>query len=198
MNAIVLLHGLGANTLVMHLLARNLRQPNCRIVNWGYPSYRLSITTHAAALVLLLEKLDQDPDVEKVHLVAHSMGNIVARTALLNRVPAKMGRMVMLAPPNQGSRAASFFGPFLGRVCRPIEELSAREGSFVCSLPNPKGLEFGVITASHDFLVAPELTQLDGEQDRVQVTSWHSGILFRRQTAEQVKHFLAHGKFDRS
>ncbi len=197
MQAILLIHGLAAHPLMMMLLNRHLRQPDKQIINWGYPSYRLSIATHAASLNRLLTKLDDDPAIDKIHLVAHSMGGIVARTALVEKVPAKMGRFVMLAPPNRGSRVAKFFTPWIGRLCRPLTELSCEDGSFVCTLPQPAGVQIGVITAKLDLLVAPELTFVDGECDRTQIASWHSGILFRRDTAEQVRRFLDEGKFSR-
>ncbi len=195
MNAIVLVHGLAAHPVVWLIIAKYLRKRCSRVINWGYPSILRSIQDHANELSRLLEKLDADPSIDRIHLVTHSMGGIVARTALIDRIPAKMGRMVMLAPPNLGSRAAAFFGPLLGRICRPIRELMPNADSFVCSLPAPQGFEVGVITARNDFLVAPELTLLAGECDRTQVPSWHSGMLFRTDTAEQVHCFLETGHF---
>jgi len=195
MQAIVLIHGLGANPLLMLLLKRHLQRPDNRVINWGYPSYRHSIAAHGASLNRLLSQLDANPEVDTVHLVTHSMGGIVARTALLEKVPEKMGRFVMLAPPNSGSRAARLLGSTLGRICQPLRELSCDAGSFVRSLAPPQGVQFGVITAALDFLVAPELTRLEGECDRTQIASWHSGILFRRDTAEQVRTFLDEGRF---
>ena len=195
MQAIILVHGLALNPLLMLVLQRHLQRPDNRIVNWGYPSYRLSIATHGAALSKTLKSLDADETIDKIHLVTHSMGGIVARTALAEEVPAKMGRLVMLAPPNRGSKAARLFASTIGRICRPLRELSCDEGSFVRCLPPPQGVQIGVITATYDFLVSPELTILDDECDRIQIASWHSGLLFRRDTAEQVRRFLEAGSF---
>ena len=120
----MLLHGLGANRLVMSRMARLLRGDGFYTANWGYRSTAGSIEKHA---ILFLERLDQlvtSRSYDKVHLVTHSMGGIVARSALNLDIPANIGRFVMLGPPNSGSHVARVLAPRLGRFCPPLHELA--------------------------------------------------------------------------
>jgi hypothetical protein len=105
--------------------------------------------------------------------------------------------MVMLAPPNRGSRAATFFGPLFQKICKPIAELADLPDSYVCTLPEPKGLEIGIIAANYDALVEQASTRLDIEHDHLVVATWHTGLLFRQDVSQQVEHFLQHGRFHR-
>src|SRR5687768_3410488 len=95
---IVLVHGLGANRLMMWLLAQRLSWRGYRVINWGYRSTRRSLEDHGLDLHTRLTELEGDPTVKELHLVTHSMGGIVARTALTHDGLCKLRRMVMLCP----------------------------------------------------------------------------------------------------
>src|SRR5687768_1230507 len=98
--AVVLVHGLLANTLIMESLARWLKPRFHQVVNWGYSSLWSPIERHARQLAELLYQLDDQ--CERIHLVTHSMGGIIARVALADFLPRRFGRLVMIAPPNRG------------------------------------------------------------------------------------------------
>ena len=101
----------------------------------------------------------------------------------------------MLAPPNRGSFVATATAGSLGRLFRPVVELSTAEDSLVNSLPTPQGVEIGVIAAGRDALIAPESTRPDAPHDHATVRCLHSSLLFRRDAAELVVAFLEHGRF---
>src|SRR5207248_2908298 len=86
-DAVILVHGLGANRLVMALLARSLRMVYDSVVNWGYRSLWSPIEQHGPRLAALLRRLDQDSPHEQLHLVTHSMGGIIGRLALAEYLP---------------------------------------------------------------------------------------------------------------
>jgi pimeloyl-ACP methyl ester carboxylesterase len=191
----VVVHGLGANGLVMRPLARWLGQAGYRTINWSYPSLFRTIERHGKKLRERLALLDDDPTVGRIHLVTHSMGCIVARQALVVGAPRKMGRFVMLAPPNQGSPAAAFFGPKL-RWCFPtIDQLARRPGSFVDRLPEPVECEVGVIAAQVDWQVGLVNTHLRCQSDHIVVKGTHSLIILRPSVAREVVAFLREGRF---
>src|SRR5438874_12624625 len=115
-DAVVLVHGLGANRLVMALLARSLHKTFDGVVNWGYQSLWWPIEQHGPKLAALLRGLDQADSHEQIHLVTHSMGSIIGRLALAEYLPRRFGRFVMIAPPNRGSHVATKLAPLLGRI----------------------------------------------------------------------------------
>lgn len=194
---VVLVHGLGPGRLPMWPLARRLARAEYNALNWHYPCLRQTIDLHGRRLHELLESLDAERATERLHLVTYSMGSIVARVALGLGRPSKLGRIVMLAPPNRGSRWASWFGPACRWCVRTIDELAARPGSFVNSLAEPQDLEIGIIAARHDLLVHAASSQLASARDRVVLPGMHTFLPMRRDAAEQVQHFLAHGAFQR-
>ena len=194
---VILVHGLAAHRLVMGRLAWSLRDLYARVVNWGYSSLWSPIERHGRALAGMLERLDSEGKHSRIHLVTHSMGGIVARLALAEYLPRNFGRFVMIAPPNRGSHLAARLAPFLGRVCPPLVQLGNHEASFVCSLPLPQVTDLGIIAAKTDFLVRHPNTRLGCERDHIILPGLHSSLLWRRETAEQVRHFLEHGEFRR-
>ena len=194
---VVLVHGLAAHRLVMQLIAQSLQEAFASVVNWGYPSLFSPIEQHGQKLAALLEELDQDGQYERIHLVGHSMGGIIGRLALTHYTPRQFGRFVMIAPPNRGSHVARHLAPYLGRICPPLVQLADADESFVCSLPQPQIRELGIIAAQTDFLVLEPSTRLGCECDHIVLPGMHSSLLWRRETAEQVRHFLENGRFMR-
>ena len=195
--AVVLLHGLCANRFVMSRLARFLRSDGFDTANWGYRSTADTIEQHA---ILFLERLDQlvtRGSYDRIHLVTHSMGGIVARSALNFQIPPNIGRFVMLGPPNSGSHVARVLAPRLGRFCRPLDELSDAPDSYVNRLGEPKDVDLGIVAAAADRVVKLESTFLSRQLDHIVLPGHHGALPWRRETAEQVIHFLRHGRFQR-
>lgn len=194
---VILVHGLAAPRLVMGPLERSLGRSFSRVINWGYPSLWSRIEQHGAALAHLLAEFDRS-EYERIHLVTHSMGGIIARLALAEHIPQRIGRFVMIAPPNRGSHIATRLAPYLGRLCPPIAQLTDREGSYVQSLPPLTVAELGIIAARGDFMVPEPSTHLGCERDHIILPGLHSSLLWRQETAQQVRHFLQHGQFQRA
>jgi pimeloyl-ACP methyl ester carboxylesterase len=190
-----LVHGFLANKYMLSVLGRRLRGRGYLTNAWGYWNMRCSLLVHAERFARELETLDADPRIDTIHLVTHSMGCIIGRAALDRFRPRKMGRFVMLAPPNRGSFVATATAGTFGRILRPVAELSTAENSLVNSLPTPSGVEIGVIAAEYDALITAESTHPDGPHAHVTLPTWHTGLLFKRQTVDVVAAFLATGRF---
>ncbi len=197
-DTVVLIHGLGAHRIVMQPLAQRLQKKFSRVINWGYRSLWDRIENHAQQFEQMLRKLDEEQTVGKLHIVSHSMGGIITRTVLSKYVPKHLGRVVMMAPPNQGSHVAKHLAPWLGKLCPPLWQLSSEAGSYVTQLRPLSGVAFGVLAAQKDFLVHLESTHLPTEADHLILPGIHSSICWRNETAEQVTHFLHNGMFDRA
>lgn len=111
------LHGFLRSCNSMKKISTAFEQKGYNVVNWGYPSREKTIEEHAEDLVENLVKTAAVNPNEPIHFVTHSLGGIITRAALNHpKCPeeAKMGRAVLIAPPNQGSKFGNFlnyFGP---------------------------------------------------------------------------------------
>lgn len=191
---VVLVHGLGCNSLVMRGLERALRSDGYQTYCWGYQSLRGQVDEHAWRLRCQLEELAERNEV--IHFVAHSLGSIVTRRALYHRSLPQLGRIVLIAPPNRGSPWAGLAPPLVHRVCPAIGQLSNRPGSFVNCIPATEDLEVGVIAARYDLLVPGASTIIPGQTDHISLTGTHTSLLFQPSAARQVRAFLAEGAFE--
>lgn len=205
---VVLTHGIASSRFFLSPLARRLRRTGFQTRLYGYPSLWWSNRSFGKKLAAFLRRVA--PGYDRVHLVVHSMGGIVTRCALEEELPENFGRIVQIAPPNQGSHAATRIGHYNGSplwnalVVAPhrwlapsLIELRDTPDSFVNQLgPLPAGVEVGVLAASHDRVVHAHQTHVEGQKDHRTVEGWHTGVLWTKETAEQTEKFLRTGAFD--
>lgn len=180
--------------MLLEPLRRALERQRFRAVNWPYGSLRGSIEAHAARLAAKARELDEDTGVERLHFVGHSMGAIVVRSALAMARPRKLGRVVLLAPPNRGARLADFALRLFGRRLVRARELCSHPDSYVNRLAPAADLDCGVIAASWDHAVSLASTYLPGQRDHLVLRSLHT-LPLHRHTPAQVGHFLREGRF---
>lgn len=190
---IVVVHGLAANRLVMYPLCWRLRRAGYRVPNWAYPSFTAKVKFHAQRLRDFLREECQHES--RVHLLAHSLGSIVVRTALAIEPPPNLGRVVFLAPPNQGTPLARRAGKIVGRYIPIVGELSDRPDSFVKRLPTSLPTDLGVIAARFDLLVPVANTHLEGEKEHVVLNATHNSLLVSGKVVRLACSFFKTGKF---
>jgi triacylglycerol lipase len=182
--------------VLLEPLRRGLERQGFRAVNWRYGSLRGSIEGHAARLASKAKELDEDTGVARLHFVGHSMGAIVVRSALAVARPRKLGRVVLLAPPNRGARLADAALRLFGRRLLAAAELSSQPDSYVNQLASAADVDCGVIAASWDHAVSLASTHLPDQRDHLVLRSLHT-LPLHRQTPAQVGHFLREGSFRR-
>jgi pimeloyl-ACP methyl ester carboxylesterase len=208
---VVLLHGLGRSSGCMNRLAEALRHGGFDTLNINYPSRCCPIETLAqdvAAYVAPRLHLRTG----RVHFVTHSMGGIVLRCYLKRCPPDRLGRVVMLSPPNAGSEVVDHLGGHA--VFRWLNGPAAEElGTAATSLPNHLGPfegELGVITGSRSYnplfsqwlqgeddgKVAVTRARLEGMDAFQVVACSHSFIMKDKAVIRQVLNFLRTGSFD--
>jgi pimeloyl-ACP methyl ester carboxylesterase len=192
---VVLIHGFAAPAWVMFLLANRLRAAGYQTHLWSYLTFRDRLRDHSDRLAEELDKLASDSQVSKLHIVAHSMGTIVARGALRKLKPNKLSRVVLMAPPNRGVNWARWFGPILKYLIPTVYDLSSDASSYVNNLPSPDHWYVGIVRADFDFLIPRHSVELSEQMDFISYPSFHSGLLFRRDVAEAVREFLKTGSF---
>jgi pimeloyl-ACP methyl ester carboxylesterase len=116
--AVILLHGLFRTRDCMSQMGHYLKSAHAdwHVLNLSYASTRGTVGDHAEALAQIVDRL---PDVEKLHFVCHSMGNLVVRHWLNDCADPKtgeltekrVGRIVMLGPPNHRPSLAQALVP---------------------------------------------------------------------------------------
>lgn len=209
--SIVLLHGLGRTSLSMKRLEWHFRGQGYRVINRTYPSHRKMIEPLADEWLesLLASKISTSDS--KVHFVTHSLGGIVLRQYLCNHHLPNLGRVVMLAPPNQGSELADFlsrYGFFRWLIGPSFAQLGTAE---TCLPQQLKAVDFplGVIAGDqssnpifskfipglNDGKVAVERTRARGMSDFLVQHQSHTWLMWRQSTLDQISHFLIHGRF---
>lgn len=192
---VVLVHGLLRTSRSLARLARALEGAGFATRHFGYASTRGSIADHGRRLADSLATWTAELPGAPLHLVGHSLGNLVIRAALVDAPAQRIGRVVMLVPPNRGSPVARQLSRWFGGWIPVLHELSDRAGSAVHRLPAAPSIAIGVIAARFDHLVPETCTHLDGEHDHVRVPAFHTSVLWNRRVARLVIAFLRDGRF---
>lgn len=190
---VVVVHGFAGKRMWMLPLCARLRR-HFAVTNWGYNSFAGSIERHGDNLHRFLEKIATDD--RPIHLVAHSMGSIIVRSAIKNQDIPNLKRIVLLAPPNRGAPVAKIAATAIGWACTPIKQLSSETNSFVNRLPKQIPYAAGVIAAKYDILVPVENTKLPGTQSHAVLTATHNTLLLSKAAGEMTINFLRFGCFE--
>ena len=190
---VVLAHGLGRTPASMWWLARSLRARGYRVLNWGYPSYTQPVAALGARLAR--DVAGATGDAPRVHFVGHSLGTVLIRWVLAHDPPPRVGRVVMLAPPNRGAQKADRVAPYAGWLLPPLADLRTTAEATARALATPEGVEVGIIAGARDRTVAVAETRLDGAAGHVLVPCGHTFIMLRRDVRRLVHGFLATGRF---
>jgi len=208
-DTVVLVHGLFRSERSMRPIASRLEQAGYRTYSLDYPSTQLGPD---ALVENVAEQIARCcADATRLHLVTHSLGGLLVRSYLVKHRPAALGRVVMLAPPNHGSEWVDRFGRqrwFRWLLGPTAVELGTGPTSFASRLP-PADYELGVIAGTRnwrpgatsvlggpsDGTVSVASARLDGMRDFLEVPESHTFIMRSDAVAEQVRAFLADGRF---
>lgn len=198
---VILVHGLFLGSFVMVPLAKKLAAKGFHAISYDYRTMSKKTDAHGADFADFIEQVSKK-DFSKVHFVTHSMGGLLLRSALSRISPEteeKIGRCVMLAPPNKGSDMARLtvkFIPFAEKIIAPIHDLSSAKDSFANTFPEPpEKFDIAVIAASHDTKVRQACTHLSTERAHATLFSTHTLIVYMPRTAALVCNYIATGNF---
>ena len=199
---VVLLHGMGRSRLSMAVLSHRFKGAGYQTANFPYRQMGPSLDELSDKLKGFIQERVNTP---RYHLVAHSLGNVIIRNAFRKEWPPGLGRIVMLAPPNQPADLAKRFKKnLIYRLFTGDSGQKLSEEEFYADLPVPE-VDFGVIAGDkgqklsfaepNDGLVAVKETKLEGMKDFIVLQHAHTFIMNCRDTFEHCKSFIETGNF---
>lgn len=206
---VVILHGIARSNSHMKKLAVYLEKDGYDVINLNYPSttYKIEELTE-----IINEKISKRvTDDKKIHFVGYSMGGLMVR-ALIHKYNYKnLGKVVQLAPPNQGSEVADFvknFWPYR-KIFGPAGQQLVTDQSATKHLFGEVSYELGIIAGNatidpissliipgeNDGKVSVKRTKLVGMKDHIVVRVSHTFFPSSKEVQKQTLHFLNYGKF---
>ena len=124
---ILLVHGLVDNRSIFTLLRRTLRRRGFgRVLTVNYSPFTLDIRSAAARLQALVEQICEETGYERVHVVGHSLGGVIARY-YVQRLggDARVHTLCTLGSPHAGTAAARLMPSPVVRQLRRDSDLMA-------------------------------------------------------------------------
>lgn len=199
---IVLLHGQGRTRLSMVVLGKRFRSAGYQTLNFPYNQTIRSLDEISGQLV---EFIGQKVKTSDYHLIGHSLGNVIIRNAFRKDYPAGLGKIVMLAPPNQPAHLAKRLKKnLIYRLFTGDSGQKLSEEKFYRDLPIPR-VPFGVIAGDkgqsltfsepNDGVVTVGSTKLEGMADWILLHHGHTFIMNCKDTFEHCVRFIESGRF---
>lgn len=210
-DGVILLHGLARSAVSMGKLETRLADAGYVVVNIDYPSRTAGIGKLSEEVINTALADPRLRSCEKIHFVTHSLGGILVRAYIAKFQITKLGRVVMLGPPNQGSEVVDRIGPW--KLFKCINGPAGGElGTGPDSLPNrlgPVDFDLGVIAGNRsinwinstmiegpdDGKVSVERTKVAGMKEHVVFRVTHPMMMKNRAVIDATLRFLATGSF---
>jgi pimeloyl-ACP methyl ester carboxylesterase len=206
---VLLVHGIARSAGTFGALQGSLRRAGYDATAISYPSTRASIDEHAAGVAALLDRLE---GTHTVSFVTHSMGALLLRCLLATKRPwmrtRAVGRIVLIAPPNQGSAVASFLKD--NRLYKVLYGPAGQQlvPEFVKRMPGLYDRQFAIVaggrgggrgfnpllTGDNDGTVRVAETALDGSLGTLVVPQIHARIANHPDTVRATTEFIDNGR----
>jgi triacylglycerol lipase len=209
---VILLHGLCRTSHSMAKMERALTEAGYRVKNVDYPSRTASIQQLADDAIGKAVGNCQRDGAAKIDFVTHSLGGILVRSYLGRHSVPSLGRVVMLAPPNQGSEVVDKLGwLFLFKwINGPAGSELGTGTNFMPNKLGPATFPVGIIAGDRsinwinsllipgrdDGKVSIERTKVAGMSDHMVIHTAHPFIMRNREAIRQTIQFLRTGGFD--
>lgn len=208
---VILLHGLCRTSASMEKMEAALVAAGYYVENVDYPSRSASVQR------LSDEAIGQalaDPKMQsctRIHFVTHSLGGILVRSYFKRHDHGKLGRVVMLGPPNQGSEVVDRLKSWW-----LFQKLNGPAGSELGTSPDstpnklgPVDFELGVIAGDrsinwinslmikgrNDGKVSIDRTRVAGMKELLVVHGTHPFLMRNKSVLANTVHFLKYGSF---
>ncbi|MFN2340364.1 MAG: lipase family alpha/beta hydrolase [Halanaerobium sp.] len=210
---VVLVHGYFKNEKDMFALKSKLEKAAFEVLTINLPLTFKKLKSTLPLFKKEIEKIISELNAaEKIHFVGHSTGGLLIRRFLaVTEDKDRIGRIVLIAAPNKGSRLAGFarkyFKPFtdIFKTLSSIEhqnvrrlELAAAEDFEMAAIAGNKcNLLLGrLLSKENDGRVRVESVKIPKLKEFVVLPYGHKDIHYQEQTANLVANFLNFGRFN--
>lgn len=208
-DCVIFLHGLARSAASMQKIADAFESNGYAVANVNYPSRKHPIEELAPMAVD--SGLAACPEDAAVHFVTHSLGGILVRYYLDANDLERLGRVVMLAPPNQGSEIVDGYRniPGFKGINGPAGQQLGTDADGIVAELGPVDFELGVVAGTRTFnpilsqslpnpddgKVSVERAKIDGMTDFITVPHSHPFIMRAPVVIEQALIFIETGAF---
>lgn len=208
---VIMMHGLARSDSAMRPMRAALIDHGYLVISLSYPSRKFPIEVLSEQTLPALVQSCRDQGARRLHFVTHSLGGILVRHYLERESLPDLGRIVMLAPPNQGSEVtdnwrrvpgyAWMFGPAGQQLGTGPDSVPSRLG--------PVQADTGVIAGTRSINMILSLSLPNPDDGKVSVASTrvedmcahlqlpisHPFIMKDGEVITEVLTYLATGKF---
>lgn len=209
---VVLLHGLCRTDSSMRKMAASLKDAGFIVENVAYPSRTAVIEKLSDDAIGAALKSENLKDCKKIHFVTHSLGGILVRSYFARHDRDRLGRVVMLGPPNQGSEVVDSLKSwyFFQKLNGPAGGELGTEAASVPNALGPVNFECGVIAGDRsinwinslamingtdDGKVSVERTKVAGMKEHLVVHTTHTFMMRNKKVIAATIRFLKKGTF---
>lgn len=201
----VLIHGFFRNKSDMSNLEHALNSLGHKTLTVNLPTTFGSMGQMVDSLSSQLKAYENKK--EKIHIIAHSLGGLVARN-YISHTQLEIGKCIFIATPHHGSKLANIAQkiPLFSSIFKPINELHTQ----ICYTPfKDKNFKLGLIAGdlNNDLLgclcmpkhsdarVEVQSVQSSDADDFIVLPYNHDKIHKNEATTQQILYFLENGKF---
>ena len=211
-DCVVFLHGYARSPTSFAVMEKVFQHKGFDTAKVGYPSKELEISELAnIAIPDAVERCGSKAG--NIHFVTHSLGGILVRDYFARQSIDRLGRVVMLAPPNDGSAIVDKLGKtklFKNLSGPALLALTTGDQGEPGNLPAVT-FELGVIAGKRsvnpvgsyllegpdDGAVTIESTKVDGMSDHITLAATHTFMMNNPKVISQAAHFIQQGQFKR-
>lgn len=198
----LLLHGLLMRSPALLPLSGRLRKRGFATEIFSYSTLWRAPAEAMERLAMRLYAMGPEP----VHLVAHSLGGLIALETVNRYQKLPPGRVVCMGSPIAGSSAAR------GLAGRGLGLVSGRSGALLRGglIGLPAGRQVGMLAGARSMGLGKLFSSFDGQNDgtvmvwetrmpgladHAVIQSSHTGLVFSELAAELAANFLEYGRF---
>ena len=196
----------------MEKMEFKLKDAGFIVLNVDYPSRTAPIETLSEAAIGAALQDPRLKNCSKIHFVTHSLGGIMVRSYFKRHESFRLGRVVMLGPPNQGSEVVNTIGSWwlFGKLNGPAGDELGTDNESTPNMLGPVDFELGVIAGDRsinwinsmmiegadDGKVSVERTRVYGMKEHIVVHATHPYLMKNDEVIEKTIRFLKTGSFN--